>query len=195
MPGTGKTTLANIMGNYFNIPVISSGALARAHGFAGSQAELEGRLDPDDYKIRSLVKHAIGNSTLFILDGYPRTVEQVESEESPTLDAVIYLKDTVYNVGRRLVYRGRHDDNLETITKRIETYAEFTAPLIDWYESRGKLITIKIVGTPIDIFTKIIKALNKKGVFEAVISIYELQKELANENRNRRTHKKVKKKR
>ena len=193
MPGSGKSTLAKIIGDYFEIPVISSGALARAHGFAGSQAEKEGRLDPDDEKICNLVLRAVGDSTAYILDGFPRVHRQV-SRVPLKLDAVIYLEDTIYNAGKRLLDRGRPDDNLDTIAKRMEVYAEHTAPLVDWYEKANLLVTMKVIGTPMEIFTKTIQALNKKGVFEAVTSIRQLKKELAHERKHSGNYRKTKKK-
>jgi len=194
MPGTGKTTLAKIIGDYFEIPVISSGSLARTHGFAGSQAEKEGRLDPDDEKIRGLVRRAVGDSTAYVLDGFPRTLEQAPASWL-TLEAVVYLEDTVYNAGKRLIERGRPDDNIDTIAKRMEVYEEYTYPLVDYYREKNLLVTMKVIGTSVEIFTKTIQALNKKGVFEAVISIRELQKELAHERKHSRVNRKTKKKR
>src|SRR5512135_2362929 len=89
-PGAGKTTLATILSGIFNVMTISSGDLAREHGFAGSAAEKTGKLDPDENKIRRLVKEAIGDSDQYILDGFPRTINQIEDLNLP-LEAIVYL--------------------------------------------------------------------------------------------------------
>ena len=60
--GAGKTTLASILSGMFDVMVISSGDLARAHGFMGLDAEKQGKLHPDEAKIRKLVKEAVGNT-------------------------------------------------------------------------------------------------------------------------------------
>jgi adenylate kinase len=83
----------------------------------------------------------------FLLDGYPRTLDQVEAldgmlaELGTPLDLVLLLVVEPEEVVGRLVARGaeqgRSDDTEETIRRRLEVYAEQTAPLIDVYEQRG----------------------------------------------------------
>ena len=83
----------------------------------------------------------------FLLDGYPRTLPQVDALDAvladlgASLDAVLLLEVDNDAVVERLVARGaeqgRSDDTEETIRRRLEVYAEQTAPLIDVYEQRG----------------------------------------------------------
>ena len=83
----------------------------------------------------------------FLLDGYPRTVAQVEALDGileklgVALDAVILLDVDSEAIVQRLLQRGkeqgRSDDNEETIRRRIDVYGEQTTPLIDIYDKRG----------------------------------------------------------
>ena len=174
LPGSGKTTTANLLSGMFNIMTISSGALARAHGFSGSQAEKEGQLDPDEQKIRRLVKEAVGSSTDYILDGFPRTVDQIEEVDIP-LDAVVYLKLPDHNLGvNRLLERGRPDDTLEIIAMRIATYVTSTAPLIPYFKDKDLLVTVDASQSIGATIASTIQKLADKGVFEATDYIKQL---------------------
>lgn len=168
--GSGKTTLASILSGMFNIMTISSGDLARAHGFTGSVAEREGKLDPDEAKIRRLVREAIGDSDQYILDGFPRTIEQIEDLQLP-LDAVLYLnlgKDHGTHIGaERLLQRGRPDDTLEIIGARIATYYTYTHPLVDYFLDKEKLIYINATGTIAETLRQSVVQLAARGVVEA----------------------------
>jgi adenylate kinase len=95
----------------------------------------------------------------FLLDGYPRTLQQVETldnylaEADRPLDAVISLVADTDEVVARLLKRaeidGRADDNEETIRVRLQVYAEQTEPLLEVYRSRGVLVEVDGLG-PID---------------------------------------------
>lgn len=180
--GAGKSTLARILSGMFNVMVISSGDLARAHGFAGSEAEKEGKLDPDETKIRKLVKEAVGDSDRYILDGFPRTVGQIEDMQIP-IDAVLYL-----NLGKgtsigaeRLLARGRPDDTLEIIGARIATYYTYTHPLVDYYLDKEKLLYINATGTIAETLRQAVVQLGARGVVEASNYIDKLLREFDND--------------
>lgn len=166
IPGAGKTSLATTLGGIFKIMHISSGELARANGFANSDAEKTGQLDPDENKIRNLVKTAIGDSNTFILDGFPRTTDQIEALDIP-LDAVLYLKVGDFNIAiNRLLARARPDDTRETIHKRIETYFKHTFPLIKYFEDKGLLVPIDASGSMSETLGYAITALRDKNIPE-----------------------------
>ena len=170
MCGSGKTTLANILSGIFNCMVISSGDLARVHGFGGSEAEKQGQLDPDEAKIRRLVKEAIGTSDHYILDGFPRTINQIEKLQLP-LNAVIYLnlgKTYGATIGaERLLKRGRPDDTTETIQARIVTYYTYTHPLVDYFLDKELLIYVNATGTIAETLRQAVVQLAARGVVEA----------------------------
>ena len=139
-----------------SIPAISTGDIFRAN--VSGQTELgvlaksymdKGEYVPDSVTndmVRSRLAEADAQDG-FLLDGYPRTLDQVEAldgmlaELGTELDMVLLLVVEQEEVVGRLVARGaeqgRSDDTEETIRRRLEVYAEQTAPLIDVYEQRG----------------------------------------------------------
>jgi len=180
--GAGKTTLAQILSGMFNVMVISSGDLARASGFAGSAAEKGGQLDPDEGKIRRMVKEAIGISDQYILDGFPRTINQIEGMDI-SLDAVIYLSlmgNTTIGT-ERLLARGRPDDTQEIIDKRIATYNIYTHPLIDYFLDRELLIYVNATGTIAETLRQAVVQLSARNIIEASEYIDELTREFERE--------------
>ena len=84
----------------------------------------------------------------FVLDGFPRTLAQAEAldamlaEIGRSLDAVIVLEvpDDVARV--RMLERARKDDTPDVIENRLRTYHEQTAPLVDWYRARDKVVPV-----------------------------------------------------
>jgi adenylate kinase len=109
-----------------------------------------GELVPDQLVI-DLIRERLGESdakTGWILDGYPRNVAQADSlaelitELGQTLDRVVNLDVPDETLVKRLLSRGRKDDNEEVIRRRLEVYRDQTAPLIEYYESHQNLTTI-----------------------------------------------------
>ena len=155
-PGAGKGTQAVRVAEELSIPAISTGDIFRAN--VSGQTELgvlaksymdKGEYVPDSITndmVRSRLAEADARDG-FLLDGYPRTLDQVEAldgmlaELGTPLDLVLLLVVEQEEVVQRLVARGaeqgRSDDTEETIRRRLEVYAEQTAPLIDVYEQRG----------------------------------------------------------
>jgi adenylate kinase len=178
LPGAGKTTLANILSGMFNQMIISSGDLARSHGFAGSKEEKSGQLDPDENKIRKLVKEAIGDSDQYILDGFPRTIEQIRDMDI-LLDVVLYLNlgDHTHIGVERLLARGRPDDLMETIAARVATYQVYTHPLVAYFLDQEKLIYINATGTIAETLRQAVVQLAARNTIEASKYIDTLLKE------------------
>ena len=110
----------------------------------------------------------------FLLDGYPRTVAQVETLDSmladagTSLDAVVSLVADVEEVVQRLLKRadigGRTDDNEDTIRVRMQVYAEQTAPLLDVYRSRGVLVEVNGLGLIHEVSERLFAALDEVAV-------------------------------
>jgi adenylate kinase len=106
----------------------------------------------------------------FLLDGYPRTVPQVETLDAAlaaagtSLDAVVSLVADVEEVVLRLLKRaeieGRSDDNEDTIRVRLQVYAEQTAPLLEIYRSRGLLVEVDGLGPIEDVSQRLFAALD-----------------------------------
>ena len=155
-PGAGKGTQAERLAAELSIPAISTGDIFRAN--VSGETELgvlaKSYMDKGEYVPDSVTNDMVRSRLAeddakdgFLLDGYPRTLDQVEAldgmlaELGTPLDLVLLLVVEQEEVVQRLVARGaeqgRSDDTEETIRRRLEVYAEQTAPLIDVYEQRG----------------------------------------------------------
>lgn len=155
-PGAGKGTQAARIAEALAIPAISTGDIFRAN--VGQKTELgvlaKSYMDKGEYVPDSVTNdmvdarlHAADAADGFLLDGYPRTLAQVDALDAmlermgSSLDAVLLLDVDLDAVVGRLVQRGaeqgRSDDTEETIRRRIDVYAEQTSPLVAVYEKRG----------------------------------------------------------
>jgi adenylate kinase len=167
-PGAGKGTQAERIAEHYGIPAISTGDIFRAMKTADTplarqvRAIMESGGYVSDEITNEIVKDRLAQPDCqkgFLLDGYPRTLQQVGTlddylaETGRPLDAVISLLADTDEVVARLLRRaeidGRSDDNEETIRVRLQVYAEQTEPLLDVYRSRGVLVEVDGLG-PID---------------------------------------------
>ncbi|ANP27113.1 Adenylate kinase [Mycobacteroides abscessus subsp. abscessus] len=155
-PGAGKGTQAERIVEKLGVPAISTGDIFRANvskktelGVLAKSYMDKGEYVPDSVT-NDMVEGRLGEADAkdgFLLDGYPRTVAQVEALDGilaklgVELDAVVLLDVDSEAIVQRLLQRGkeqgRSDDNEETIRRRIDVYGEQTTPLIDIYERRG----------------------------------------------------------
>jgi adenylate kinase len=109
-----------------------------------------------------------------LLDGYPRTADQVNELDDilasmdTSLDAVVLLTADTDEVVRRLLNRaleqGRADDTEEVIRRRLEVYEEQTAPLISVYASRGLVVMIDGLGEVTEVTERILEGLAARGI-------------------------------
>lgn len=173
-PGAGKGTQAVILSEKLGVPHISTGDLFRANIGDGTPLGLEaksyidaGKLVPTDVTAR-MVKERLAEDDArdgFLLDGFPRTVEQAEildgflTEAGVALDGVVNFQVSEDVVVDRMFARGRADDNEETIRTRLQVYRSETAPLIEHYADR--IITIPAEGTVEEINAATMAALGK----------------------------------
>lgn len=181
-PGAGKGTQAQRLVDRHGIVQLSTGDMLRAAVKAGTPVGLKakdvmarGELVSDDIVV-GIIEDRIAEPDCargFILDGFPRTVAQAEALDQMLaknglhLDAVIELKvDEGILVGRiekrvaEMTARGepvRADDNAESLKKRLDAYRAQTAPVSDYYASKGALKTVDGMA-PIDDVTKAIAA-------------------------------------
>jgi adenylate kinase len=182
-PGAGKGTQAQRLSETFGIPAISTGDIFR-HNVKnetelGKQAKAfmdRGEYVPDSLT-NDLVRDRLSQADAadgFLLDGYPRTADQVAelddilAEKAQHLDAVVMLSADVDEVVRRLLNRaveqGRADDTEEVIRHRLEVYEEQTAPLISVYAARDLVITVDGLGEVADVTNRIVDALAARGI-------------------------------
>ena len=175
-PGAGKGTQAAILSDKLGVPHISTGDLFRANIGEGTPLGVEakqyidaGKLVPTDVTARMVASRLAEADTAngFLLDGFPRTVEQAEllkdilADAGVSLDGVVEFRVSEDVVVERMLARGRADDNEETIRTRLGVYRDEPAPLIEYYGDR--LITINAEGSVEDINARTLEALETVG--------------------------------
>ena len=178
-PGAGKGTQAQYVADHFGIPAISTGDIFRANVSQGTPLGLEakrymdaGEYVPDDVTNR-MVRNRIDEADAepgFLLDGYPRTLAQVEELDGMitftghSLDAAVVLVCDGDELVKRLLHRaqveGRADDTEDVIRRRQEVYVEQTEPLIGVYRSRGILVEVDGMGEVDEVTQRIFDALD-----------------------------------
>jgi adenylate kinase len=160
-PGAGKGTQAVRIAEKFQLVHISSGDLLRGHvknetaiGKQVQQYLASGDLVPDGIVMDILRKPVVEANSRggYVLDGFPRTVEQAEIAYSVAqtlgveVQIVVHLEVPRDELVRRLVERGaasgRSDDNLDVINHRLDVYDEKTLPMLNYYAAREKLIGV-----------------------------------------------------
>ncbi len=176
-PGAGKGTQSAKITEEFGVDHITTGdALRNNKEMDISDMETEydtpgeymdrGELVPDDV-VNAIVDEALSQADGFVLDGYPRNLEQAEELEDMTdLDVVLYLdvseEELVHRLtGRRMdpetgdIYHveynppedpeveerleQRDDDTEETVRERLSVFHENTEPVVEYYEEQGDL--------------------------------------------------------
>ena len=181
-PGAGKGTQAKFVAERFGVPAISTGDIFRANLSRGTPLGVEARryMDAGDYvpdeTTNLMLRNRIEESDAapgFLLDGYPRTLVQVEELDrminisGHSLDAVVLLTIDQEKVIERLLRRaqveGRADDNEDVIRRRLDAYAEQTESLIEVYRDRGILIEIDGMGDIAEVTQRIFDALGSGG--------------------------------
>jgi hypothetical protein len=118
-------------------------------------------------------------------------IDQIEAVDIK-LDAVIYLDLRKSNEGaKRLLDRGRPDDNIETIGARVATYWRYTFPLVKYFTDKGLLIRINASNSIGKVLAQTVVQLSKVGIIEVTDYIHKLVKEYHNDvNRTRKANKK-----
>ncbi|MFI6046304.1 adenylate kinase [Nocardia sp. NPDC051321] len=177
-PGAGKGTQAVLLSEKLGVPHISTGDLFRANisqqTLLGREAQKymdAGDLVPSDVTNR-MVEARVNETDAangFVLDGYPRTVDQADAlekilaEMDKKLDAVLSFDVPEEILIERLVDRGRtsgrSDDNAEIIHNRMVVYREETAPLLEHYD--GIVVPVDAVGTIDEVHGRVLQALGR----------------------------------
>lgn len=177
-PGAGKGTQAQRIAEHYQIPAISTGDIFRAMQTADTPLARQVRdiMASGGYVSDDITNQIVAErlaqpdcATGFLLDGYPRTLGQVDTLDAELartgrpLDGVISLLADEDEVVARLLKRaqteGRVDDNEETIRTRQHVYAEQTAPLLEVYRSRGLLVEVDGLGAVPEVSERIFAAL------------------------------------
>ena len=185
-PGAGKGTQSARLLETYSIPAIATGDIFRQNikDETPLGVEVKAIVDAGDYVPDSLT-NALVKSRLeeqdaldgFLLDGYPRTLEQVSDldglleAKSRSLDAVIQLvadqEEVVARLRKRAIAQGRTDDTEEAIRHRQQVYSRETTPLIAVYRDRDLLIEVDGLGEIDDVSSRISEALSSRGIVPA----------------------------
>ena len=151
--GAGKSTQGNLLSENLKVPYLSTGHIFRE--MAKEKTPLgryikelmnAGYLIPDD-KTVEIVSEYLKKPEYqsgYILDGFPRTLDQVKMFENG-VDKVVYLKVSDKEALWRLSYRNgdnREDETLTAIRKRIELFHELTEPVLEYYRQKGTLVEV-----------------------------------------------------
>ena len=178
-PGAGKGTQGERIAARYAVPHVSSGDIFRDETARQTPLgkQLSGYLDrgdlvPDDL-VLSLIKDRIvaasTDSGGYVLDGFPRNLAQAEAaaqfarETNTSAQAVVYLDAPADVLVSRLAGRGedRADDSAAVARHRLEVYAEYTQPLVDYYAARGILVKIDAAATVDAVSQQIFSALDR----------------------------------
>jgi adenylate kinase len=178
-PGAGKGTQGERISARYGVPRISSGEIFREE--AAQQTPLgtrlrgyidRGDLVPDELVINVIMDRVVaadGESGGYVLDGFPRTLEQAEAaagigrETNTSAQAVVYLDAPADVLIGRLTGRGenRADDSEKVARHRLEVYAEHTQPLVDYYAVRGILVKVDAAAPVDEVSQQIFSALDR----------------------------------
>ena len=177
-PGAGKGTQAVVLASALGVPHISTGDIFRANVNAGTPLgeEAQRYMDAGEYVpdsiTNAMVRDRISHDDCqpgFLLDGYPRTLEQVKEldmmlvSDGNRLDRVLELTVDTEEVVDRLLKRaqeqGRADDTADVIRRRLEVYFDQTAPLVAVYRERGILLQVDGAGDVAEVSERILSAL------------------------------------
>lgn len=179
-PGAGKGTQAQFLAEHYSIPAISTGDIFRENVSKGTELGVQAKryMDAGEYVPDEVTNLMVRNridepdaAKGFLLDGYPRTLAQVEELDGMIeftghrLDAVVVLTVDRDEIVTRLLKRaqteGRTDDTEDVIRRRQDVYAEQTHPLIEVYRDRGLLIEVDGMGDVEEVTGRIFEALGR----------------------------------
>jgi adenylate kinase len=173
-PGAGKGTQAVKLADKLGVPQISTGDLFRHNISTGTELGVKAKayLDAGDLVpaelTNALVDDRLNDEDVtagFILDGFPRSVEQAQAlgemlaKRGLKLDAVLEFRVPEDELVDRLKGRGRADDTEDVIRNRMKVYRDETAPLLDFYEADLK--TVDAVGSLDEVFARALRALGR----------------------------------
>ncbi|WP_417561576.1 adenylate kinase [Microbacterium sp.] len=181
--GSGKGTQGARIAEALGIPAVSTGDVFRANIKAGTPLGEQvkaitaaGNLVSDELT-GQIVRDRLSQADAaggFLLDGYPRNLQQVHdldaflASRGESLDAVIELsvprEESIARLTLRATEQGRTDDTDEVIAKRLAIYETETAPILDVYRERGIADAIDGVGSLDEITQRIVAALSARGI-------------------------------
>ena len=172
-PGSGKSTYTEYLIKHFNITHIYPGGMLRKEVEKGSEIGQQvksiidrGEFVPNQIVLDLIIKKVEQSPQGYVLDGWPRYMQQVEDMEKAQIgyDYAVFLDVSREEVMRRLLARGRADDTEEIIGNRIELYKKETGPVIEYMRKRPGFLEIKAEGgTPEETANEIIRRIENES--------------------------------
>jgi adenylate kinase len=179
-PGSGKGTQATRLKEQLQVPHISTGDLLRAAVAAGTPLGLRakavmerGELVSDEI-VLGMLEERFKQADIaagFILDGYPRNLAQASALDallnrlSLPVDVAVQLDVStellIQRIAGRAQAEGRADDSPEAVANRLRVYSDQTAPVIDFYRQRGKLVCVFGVGAMEEVSQRVLDAITQ----------------------------------
>jgi adenylate kinase len=180
-PGSGKGTQGTRLAQRYSARHVSTGDLLREEVRAGTELGRaaqpymdRGDLVPDELILAMVLQDVVGPGSppSFVLDGFPRTLEQARAAYDQAvaadrvLHAVVCLDVPEDDLVARLLQRGegsgRADDTEATVRHRLAQYEQKTQPLLDFYAARDILVRVPAVGEVDEVTTRIVTALEPR---------------------------------
>ena len=172
-PGSGKSTYTEYLIKHFNITHIYPGGMLRKEVEKGSEIGKiaksiidRGEFVPNQIVLDLIKKKVEQSPQGYVLDGWPRYMQQVEDMEKNEIgyDYAVFLDVSRDEVLRRLLARGRADDTEEIINNRIELYKKETGPVVEYMRNRPGFLEIKAEGgTPEETANEIIRKIENES--------------------------------
>tara|TARA_B100000614_G_scaffold100386_1_gene90207 strand:- start:714 stop:1301 length:588 start_codon:yes stop_codon:yes gene_type:complete len=172
-PGSGKSTYTEYLIKHFNITHIYPGGMLRKEVEKNSEIgqQVKSIIDRGEFVpnqiVLDLIKKKVEQSPQgYVLDGWPRYMQQVEDMEKAEIgyDYAVFLDVSREEVMRRLLARGRADDTEEIIGNRIELYKKETGPVVEYMRKRPGFIEVKAEGgTPEETANEIIRKIENES--------------------------------
>ncbi len=170
--GAGKSMQGHRLADEYGYAYISTGEIFRVLITGRRRNEmLEGKLlsDQEVINVVDKVLELIDTKEQFILDGFPRTKQQIDwlfaqaKKGRLELPIIINLEIDEETVKDRLYKRGRMDDTEEAIMRRYNEYQEVTRPILDYMKEKGlRVCDVEADGTPAEVHEKIAACLGVK---------------------------------
>jgi len=174
--GAGKSTQGKLLSEKLNLPYLSSGHIFRQ--MAKRKSKLgrwlketlnAGVLVPDDMTIKIVLEYLnrpeYDNG--FIIDGFPRTVQQAEVfADLPGDSVVVFIdvsdKEALWRISGRV--SDREDETLTAIRQRIELFHEVTLPVLEFFQKRNQVAKINGEQEVEEVFAEIVEKLEKRDI-------------------------------
>lgn len=167
LPGSGKTTQTKRIAEHFDLCVVSVGDALREMAKEDSSLGhlLKAEMSKGDFVDDSLAARVVRQKVVstscengFVVDGYPRSLPQLEQFD-PEFNCVIFLDISKELAEKRLLARGRMDDDPKVVVHRIDVYTKHTEPIIKYFQELGLVKVIDGDGEVSTVFERILEVL------------------------------------